>query len=409
MSAGRAREIIDELTAGGSPALSVPKSLSYVNALSVTSIAQAVITWGTHPATSTLITDLDLEDVDAARVLSRNAVLMTAIELADEIQRPDGADVTDRCKALAAFTLRHWSSDVPQIASGVEVGTDRTVMAVDHEPALRSPRGMYPRGDLDEQARPFFAGRAHADVHQMRGRHPFGHRVLGVSGQRPPNWADRYAATGHALGVVLFELFQNTDLHARLSVHGKLLPKSVRLMHARGFAQTRDVLSRSDPDNRGLMEYFARTSARESGGHTARFLSVSVLDSGPGMAGTLLRRQNITRPESPQQELTYFLRALRMTSGGSTREPMRGLGLRRVQSLLSALGGFARIRSGRFEIQRDFVRHPFDGPDERESMWWGNVAEPRPTQKVAGTAITLLLPIPPLADAATLWEVASDD
>lgn len=121
-----------------------------------------------------------------------------------------------------------------------------------------------------------------------------------------------------------------------------------------------------------------------------------------------MRRENILSPESPAHELRYFLRALRMTSSGSTREPLRGLGLRRVQTLLSELGGFARIRSGRFSIQRDFLQQPFGGADERESLWWGGVSAPTPREKTAGTALTLLLPIPPRAEAERLWRAAED-
>jgi len=104
----RARELIEELTNDPSRALIVPSSVSYVNPMSVAAIAQAVITWGTHPSPSVLITDLDPEDVDAARVLSRNAVLITAIELAAEVRALAGTVVTDRYKTLAAFTLQHW-------------------------------------------------------------------------------------------------------------------------------------------------------------------------------------------------------------------------------------------------------------------------------------------------------------
>lgn len=408
VSGRRVAELSAELARDGARRLFIPVSISFQDAMSVASLVQSVITWGVHPADNTLVCDVDTASVSGARLLARNAALLVAIELASRIEAPNGRDITVSCKALASRTLHESSNDVPQLATGVTVGTDRTMMAVDHDPALRFPRGIYPRGPLDEQARPFFTGRLRTDVSQLRGRHPLGHRVLGVSGQRPEGWADRYSATGSALGMVLFELLQNTDIHARTNIQGKPLARSVRLMHVRGYAQSVDVLTRSDPDNRPLMEFYARTRSANQPSGVMRFLAVSILDSGPGLARTLMRRENILSPESPAHELTYFLRALRMTSSGSTREPLRGLGLRRVQALLSELGGFARIRSGRFNIQRDFLQHPFGGADERESMWWGGVAAPTPREKTAGTALTLLLPIPPRAEAERLWRAAED-
>ena len=341
VSGSRVVELTEEISGDSTRRLSVPTVIKYASAMSVATLVQTVITWGVHAADNTLVSDLNLSAPGTPRLLSRNAALLTAIELASRIEATDGRDITAACKELAATALERISSDIPQLASGVEVGSDRTVMAVDHEPALRYPRGIYPRGPLDEQARPFYTGRIRSDVSELRGRYPLGHRVLGISGQRPENWADRYSAAGGALGMVLFELMQNTDIHARTSMAGKPLVRSVRLMHVRGFAQSVDVLTRSDPANRALMEFYARAHASNPSASTPRFLAVSVLDSGPGLARTLLRRENIVSPSSPAHELRYFLRALRMTSSGSTREPLRGLGLRRVQTVLNELVSYA--------------------------------------------------------------------
>lgn len=406
VTSARAVKLSEEVLDGSRP-LFIPKHVSYKNALSVALVTQAVITWGVHPADGTLVTDIDLGDSRAAQDLARNTPLLAAFALATNVQTVDGVNITERARELTRFTLTEWAADIPQRARGITVGTDRAVMAVDHEPALKPPRGIYPRAHLDEESRPLYAGRLWTDVLELRGRRPLGHRVLGISGQNPEGWGENYSATGSALGMLLFELLQNTDIHARRTVYGNPLPRSVRLLHVRGFSQERSVLVRSDPADTTLMNFYANAQA-VAGTEQLRFLVVSVLDSGPGLAATLLRRENYTAPKSPAHEREYFLRALRMTSSGSTREPMRGLGLRRVQTFLTALGGFARVRSGRFEVQRNFASAPYDGPEPDDRKWWGGVAVPTPMEKLAGTAFTVLIPVPPSADANVLWRAAAD-
>ena len=106
--------------------------------------------------------------------------------------------------------------------------------------------------------------------------------------------------------------------------------------------------------------------------------------------------------------MQYFLRALRMTSSGSTREPMRGLGLRRVQTFVSALGGYARVRSGRYEVHRDFVLHPYSRADDNERAWYDGLRQPAAVDQLVGTAVTLVLPIPPASTVEELWRAAAD-
>jgi hypothetical protein len=406
VTAERAIQLSAEVVDGTRP-LHVPSRINYKSALSVSLVTQAIITWGARPVDGRLITDLDVEDARAGQTLTRNTPLLTGIAMATVIESTDGTDITDRARALAASVLSAESQDIPQLATGTTVGTDRAVIAVDHDPALQRPRGIYPRGPLDEEARPFYSGQLWTDVSRLRGRPPLGHRVLGISGHNPEGWGENYSATGSALGMLLFELLQNTDVHARTNVFGKPLPRSVRALHARGIAEKRDVLTRSDPGNRALMEFIANVPTASTN-ERIRLLVVSVMDSGPGLAATLLRRENYLAPRSPAHEWEYFLRALRMTSSGSTREPLRGLGLRRVQTFLTALGGYARIRSGRFEVERDFAKHPYTGPEESPRVWWGGVKAPTAKEQLAGTAFTLVIPVPPEADADAIWEAAAN-
>lgn len=392
----------------GTRRLVLPARPTYSSPLSVSLVTQAVLTWGTHPAASTVATDLDLNDPRAEEVLARNSPLLAATQLATTIETREGVNVTERVRAIASAAL-DLSSDLPQAGTGASVGSDRTIIAVDHVPDRDRPRGIYPRGQLDEAARPFFAGKIGMDTRGFRGRLPLGHRALAVGGQLPNSWGEKYAGAGSALGMILFELLQNTDIHARNTVYGKPLPRSVRLAHIRGIGQTRDVLARSEPANHHLMRFYSQAQAADGAAARdwLRFIVVSVIDSGPGLARTLLRRENIVAP-SPRQEMQYFLRALRMTSSGSTREPMRGLGLRRVQTFVSALGGYARVRSGRYEVHRDFVLHPYSRADDNERAWYDGLRQPAAVDQLVGTAVTLVLPIPPASTVEELWRAAAD-
>lgn len=404
VSAARADEFAAAANSGAST-LYVPSKVSFKGTVAASLATQAVITWGTKPAAAVLQTNLDVDAPRVSEALERNAPLLTAIHLARTVIDAAGNDITDRARALAEAATAS-SSDLPQLGTGVSVGTNRTVMAVDHIPDFEKPRGLYPHPALDEAARPFYAGYDRMDVSKLRGRAPLGHRALGVGPLNPEGFGDKYSATGRALGMLLFELVQNTDLHARRTARGHTLPKSVRLVQLRGYSQTRTTMSQTS-DRNDLSNYYQRVPS-VGGDDQLRFLTVSVLDSGPGLARTLLARENEFSP-TPDKELEYFLRALRMTSRGRTREPMRGMGLRRVQRFLSALGGYARIRSGRFEVYRDFTRFPYlEGADD-ERFWYGGLQRPSESPMLAGTSFTLVIPLPPLASTDTLWEVAGDD
>lgn len=404
ITAERAARLTAEVV-DGTRQLRVPARVSFKSGLSVSQVTQAIITWGVRPTPGVLVTDLDVSDPHASRTLARNTPLLAAIQLADTVQDEQGVDITTPIRALSTHTLETVTNDIPQLAMGTAVGSDRVVMAVDHNPRLTRPRGMYPLGPIDESSRPLYAGRLETDATQSRGRLPLGHRALGVSGQKPESWGSNYSAAGAALGMLLFELIQNTDIHARTTVDGKALPRSIRLLHVRSVSQPRTVLSRSEPENRALSNYLL--TAGEPHRAQQRLLVVSVLDSGPGLAATMLRRENILASPSPAHELRYLLRALRMTSSGSTREPMRGLGLRRVHTFLTALGGYAKVRSGRYELERDFLRFPYQDTGDSERSWWGGVQAPSVKPQLAGAAFTLVIPIPPGATAEQLWEAAA--
>lgn len=404
MDAAHAATLLAEVVDGSRP-LYVPKGIAFSDSLSVATVVQAVITWGTRPADGILATNFDPQAEGAGADLARNTPLLTAILFADSVLSRDGRDITAAARSLCAFALTEYAADIPPVAGGVRLGTDRAVIAADHVYQLARPRGIYPLRSLDESSRPLYAGAGRGDMLALRGRLPLGHRALGVSGQKPQSWGEKYSATGSAFGMLLFELLQNTDIHATRSVRGGPLRRSVRLLHLRGVSQKREAVLASATGNQHLINFYAKLPV--SSGGQVRFLVASVIDSGPGLARTLLRRENIMVPTSHDQERRYFLRAFRMTAGIRTGDPMRGLGLQRAQVFLTALGGYARVRSGRFEVQRDFIRDPFHGRSESERSWWGGVSEPPVREQVTGTAITLIIPIPPEADPESLWEAAA--
>ena len=114
VTSARAVRLSEEVLDGSRP-LFVPKHVSYKNALSVSLVAQSVVTWGVHPADGALVTDVDLDDARAAQDLARNTPLLAAFALATSVQTLDGTDITQRARALTTFTLAEGAADIPQL------------------------------------------------------------------------------------------------------------------------------------------------------------------------------------------------------------------------------------------------------------------------------------------------------
>lgn len=392
-------KIVKELTIEAGP-LWVTEKIVANDPLAIPQTLLALASW--RARNDAIRVYMDFADIeDAARSLNRNVVLLTAILYANSVVTDKDVDVTAAARRAALRALGK-APNIPTQGSGVEVGTERAVLAADHVYRFEAPSGLYhyPSGGA--------APTLHDDAHELyardgvdpdeRDQWPLGWRVLGMSPvfqtRKQSTW-EGFSERAFALGDALFELMQNTDDHARTDAAGYPLKASVRGVHVRALNDTRGALIDST-DQSDLGNYFAALPDEE--GRTGdlssrlRLVAVTVFDGGPGIAAKNLYAAGHRGDVTPKVELPKMLDTLRRSDAGHAGG-MRGLGLSRVQRYLTRVGGYAMVRSGRYRLTRDFLSFPFEGDSDVREHWFGGVQSPTPLPRVRGTAVTMVIPV----------------
>lgn len=398
--------LLDSLSRSTEP-LIIPGKISTTDPLALPLALQTVLTWSKFNKGGVVRSPFDFADSHAAAALQRNTVLLTAVLMASIVETPDGEDVTaDARKAARAAVAT--APTLPIRGGGQTVGADRSVIAADHIAGLEYPSGLYRRAvnratrdithEIDGYARELYA-RDHVPV-DRRNEWPLGWRALDmgkVSRTTQPDTLEQFRHEAYELGQVLFELVQNTHDHARTDEAGYSLRRSVRGIHVHAHTQTRAELVQGAAAHHDLAEYFSQLPASPgSNEHSAqdrlRVLAVSVFDSGPGLAARILWQKGFRYNYSNTDELRGLLEALRKSDGQAQPGDLRGMGLTRVQRYLSAVGGYAMVRAGRYRLSRDFRRFAFEDAADNQRHWYGNVKEPSPQTRATGTVFTVVVP-----------------
>lgn len=387
--------------------LQIPGRISTTDPLAIPLAVQSVLTWSRFNNGGVVRSAFDFADeLHSARSLQRNVVLLTAVLMASEVRTLIGDDITGQAQRIARDALTE-STTIPLRASGQSVGADRSVLAADHVAGLEYPAGLYRRvesratrevsHEIDGHARELYA-RSHVDA-ARRVDWPLGWRVLDMGMVSRTSQTDALALfrnEAYELGQVLFELMQNTHDHARTDDAGYVLRRSVRGIHVRAQTQTRSEIVDGAIAHRDLAEYFsqlpATPGATERGDEDRlRALTVSVIDSGPGLAASILWGQGFRYNFTKDDELRAMLDALRR-SDATSQPGLRGMGLTRVQRYLTEVGGYAMVRAGRYRLSRDFRRFPFEEANDDQHRWYGGLREPSLHTRVAGTVFTVIVP-----------------
>ncbi|MGJ7614106.1 MULTISPECIES: hypothetical protein [unclassified Variovorax] len=195
-----------------------------------------------------------------------------------------------------------------------------------------------------------------------------------------------------ALALLTHELFENTQDHAIRQLDGSAYRRHVELMMA-GWLVISDIESQNDLlVNQSLRDYWAALAAMQRPQRQVQGLCFSFLDSGPGMAARLTGREYFEMPLEEEREALRACLRMHMTS---KREHATGGGLRAVLTEVSQACGFVRVRSGRQAIFRSFAPG-VDPGDVCENFddWFD---DGRALERVAGTLITVFIPVPRLA------------
>lgn len=329
------------------------------------SLIQLLISWGRRQPEATLVTHVGADEdpgTQLRHLVRRPFGLVAAWMARDVTDRPGTRAIKAAANAAseevidlmwhgrrapgAAERPSLWGEDDEAEAGVVAVGDRVFLASIDHHPRWRIPPCYFPTGDVRHRDDFVALARSMAE------------KATSGRGGSPVT-----AEVSAPLGAILHELVKNTHEWARTDEHGVPLLRSVRGLLAQGHswaeAQVADVASGSRP----LATYLAHPQLRSAEGRW-RFLELSVFDSGPGLA----RRWLMTRPQSaadrdhPTLEEEYrachecFLRWNSSSGAGH-----KGLGLYEVLQMLSQVGAFFRVRTGRLSLYRDFLERPYAG------------------------------------------------
>jgi hypothetical protein len=197
---------------------------------------------------------------------------------------------------------------------------------------------------------------------------------------------DKPEALG-SLANLLYELFQNTNDHAYETLNGKSFAKNIRAISLKGHS---DVFERKDlgdmkSHNKKFNEYLAHCMEmfRNKGLGTHRFLELSIVDGGVGIAQRFTGAELSTLSLEEEKEITVKCFRDGVSSKGSDS---RGEGLDEVWKALCELDGFIRVRTGRLCLFQTF--HNRKVSDKRAFSSWSSV----PLAHAEGTAVTIIIP-----------------
>lgn len=190
-----------------------------------------------------------------------------------------------------------------------------------------------------------------------------------------------------SLANLLYELFQNTNVHAYEMTNGKSFAKNIRAIYLKGHS---DMFARKDlgdmkSHNKKFNEYLAHCTGifRNKGGGTHRFLELSIVDGGVGLAQRFTGAELSTLSLEQEKAITVncFMDGVSSQDSGS-----RGEGLDEVWKALCELDGFIRVRTGRMCLFQTF--HNRNAADKPVFSSWSNA----PLAHAEGTAVTIIIP-----------------
>lgn len=192
--------------------------------------------------------------------------------------------------------------------------------------------------------------------------------------------------TPEALGGMIFELFKNTQDHAKVDALGNLLDISIRAVKTVHHAVLPAHLAAMVEGYPPLARFCQSLTPPREAAQTHLF-ELSVLDSGPGFAVTRLGRPLLEiGPDEEEAAVRECFSTF--TAKASSRF---GQGLPHVLRLLRRERGFLRLRTGRVSLHADYSAQAAPPDDEVLQYHHGaDMARPAP---VAGSLLTILIPL----------------
>ncbi|WP_119454036.1 hypothetical protein [Henriciella algicola] len=332
---------------------------------------QMLLTWAQGEPSGALQTFADSpDDQQVDRLTDRMIGTVASLCAGRVVSKSSGKDLTDAYRAKALDRLNALQDRRPnqatkgpsiEVITGDDYGRDK-------------PASFYPRtrdGSRLLGSRDYFMRAAP--------------RMLGAI-SRQVSWLEQDELSQRTFGTLLYEAFRNTEDHARRDLDGNIVNHSYRLVQASFAGQLPEALDRATAGYAPLRKYIRRFSPK-AGHKQLSFVTLSILDSGPGFAQTWTQKplQQLSDEEEYAATLDCF------TAGTRKAHDVYGRGLVLVREFLRKSNGFLRLRTGRMSLFYD--AHADVSPDgpipvERWRPESGTQLAP-----VSGALLTMMFPV----------------
>ncbi|MGG6380630.1 hypothetical protein [Paenarthrobacter sp. NEAU-H11] len=361
--------------------LRIPHALKGDDLGGLASTLQVIATWARRNPHGRLRTYVPSTDAQASleSLLEHDHGLFSVL-MAPAVLDKSGNDITYAARRDAIRRLDRIAD-----FSGAKRGSEALIAAADHT-SRHEPEALYTPASASA------SGKLRNEGAMARLVRQFGSLV-----QVGPRSKELLLQNAEPIAQILHELLDNTHRYARFHTDGlTALNPSVRLVKAEAVSQSLDVLV-TRVKNQPLLYNYLRHESHQSPLYQEsvvqdmrRFLEISVLDTGPGIAARRLEELRQSENPSLHMEISALFDCLRKHVTTSSNLS-RGLGLDHVQSTLTTLRGFIRIRTGRVELIRDFIASPYSPLEDPVEKWDLDLAG-QSRQKACGSLVTMLIP-----------------
>ena len=186
-------------------------------------------------------------------------------------------------------------------------------------------------------------------------------------------WDSSKHAIKFDFSSILYELFQNTELHTRDNSFSR---KSIR-----GFILKYLKIQDSEYGKYGVISNYLEQKKLT----TSQFLEMSVFDTGEGLAKSISDVSNFSFSEEINLVQKCFNKHVTRSNSKT-----RGIGLFEVVKLINKYRGLFILRTGRILLQVDSTQIKI----EDDKVFFQNL-ELKEHQEIIGTSYTILLPLVP--------------
>ena len=351
--------------------LRIPTNVRYLSAGGELAWVQFFMTWAEKFSRSGYIKTYSSSEGDFQidKTVKRMYGLVASLVVSDIRGMSDSLNLTDCYQKKALSELKVLQSEFLSVR-----GRSVEILAADHL-GLGNPLSLYTRnlnGEFKIKSRLHFVNLAYQMLRKTIVKKSNLHNL-----QEP----------SEIIGNILFELFQNTEEHAKTDIAGNQLSTSIRMCQGSYISLSETDVARILEEFEPLGKYFSSFKL-PSDKSKLNFFVLSVMDSGPGFA----QRQKLAQLDylSIEEELEATINCF--SNFTSKRHSGYGQGLPFVGKFLKKHDGFLRLRTGRLSL---FYSAKKDDATEKqpiplESWTLPNVEN---LARVRGALLTIVLPV----------------